>query len=55
MGQGPQHKGQESVVSMGENCLLLDGESPSNRQRGGERVDVGWGIGGGITEKCDII
>jgi len=27
----------------------------SHRQRGGERTDVGWGTGGGVTGKWDII
>jgi hypothetical protein len=39
---------------MGEK-VWLDGGTFSYRQRGEGRIDVGWGVAGGVTRKYDII
>jgi len=35
--------------------VWVGGRAPSFRQRGRGRADVGWGVGGGVTRKWDII
>ena len=35
--------------------VWVGGRAPSYRQRGRGRADVGWGVGGGVTRKWDII